>query len=90
MTRSQIRRLEDVKFETLDDLPRYLRATYVSWQQGFPQGISRTTLYRHRLALLKYGIDISVPSNVQVMPLRVKVVELAMLEAPPWYWQKSA
>jgi hypothetical protein len=85
LARSQFRRLADVKYENFDDLPRHLRATYVSWQNGFPQGISRATFYRHRRQLFAYGVDISVPSNVRILPVRLKVVEIAALEAPDWY-----
>ncbi|RJX30372.1 MAG: DNA replication protein [Oxalobacter sp.] len=88
MTRSQFKRLEKVKYETFDDLPRHLRATYVSWKNGFPIDLSKATFYRHRTALLEYGIDISVPSNVAHFPLRVRTVEVAALEAPNWYRQK--
>lgn len=83
--RSQIRRFEAVTYECFDDLPRHLRATYVSWQNGFHQQLSRRTFYRHRAELLKYGIDISVPSNVKTLPLRVREVKVAALEAPTWY-----
>lgn len=88
LNRSQFRRLAAVKYETFDDLPRHLRATYVSWQNGFPQGISRATFYRHRTGLIAYGIDISVAANKEIKPLRLNVVDLAMLEAPEWYRRK--
>lgn len=88
LARSQFRRLSEVKYENFDDLPRHLRATYVSWQNGFPQGISRATFYRHRRSLLQYGIDISVPSNVHILPIRIRTVEVAALEAPDWYRRK--
>lgn len=88
--RSQFRRLEDVKFETFDDLPPHLRATYVSWKYGFPQNLKRSTFFDHRKKLLAYGIDISVPNNVQILPVRVKTVEIRPLEAPDWYRKKYA
>lgn len=88
LARSQFRRLDKVKYENFDDLPRSLKATYVSWKYGFPQDISRATLFRHRTKLLAYGIDISVPCNVEHLPLRVRTVEVAALEAPAWYRNK--
>lgn len=88
LERSQFRRFEKVEYESFDDLPRHLRPTYVSWQHGFPQRLSRATFYRHRNQLLQYGIDISVPSNVSRLPIRVKTVEVAALEAPDWYRRK--
>ncbi len=88
--RSQFKRLEQVKFETFDDLPRSLRATYVSWKHGFPNNLKRSTFFDHRKKLLAYGIDISVPNNVQILPVRVKTVEIRPLEVPDWYKQKYA
>lgn len=88
LERTQFRRLEQVKYETFDDLPRYLLPTYVAWKEGMPRKVSRPTFYRHRAELLKYGIDISVPNNVATLPLRVRVVDVAALEAPEWYRQK--
>lgn len=88
MERTQFRRFEQVTYEDFDCLPRGLKATYVSWREGLPQQLSRTTFYRHRLALLKYGIDISVPNNIRTMPIRVRTVDVAALEAPDWYRQK--
>lgn len=86
--RSQFRRFDDMKYENFDDLPRGVRATYVSWKHGFPQGIKRSTFYKHRRRLLAYGIDISVPSNVEILPVRVRTVNVAALEAPEWYRRK--
>lgn len=85
MGRTQFRRFEKMEYDKFDDLPRGLKATYVSWRDGSPQGITRATFYRHRQKLLAYGIDISVPNNVARMPVRVRTVEVAALEAPPWY-----
>lgn len=56
MDRTQLQRLEKVKYEDFNDLPRGLKATYVSWKYGFPINLSTATFYRHRLKLLSYGI----------------------------------
>jgi Phage replication protein CRI/Phage X family len=90
MNRTQLQRLKNVEYENFNDLPPRLRATYVSWKYGYPLELSKSAFYRHRTALLKYGIDISIPSNVQTLPVRVKTVELAALEAPDWYIKKYA
>lgn len=90
MNRTQLQRLEKVQYENFSDLPANLRATYVSWKFGYPIEISRASFYRHRKALLAYGIDISIPNNVQVMPVKVKTIELAALTAPDWYIKKYA
>ncbi len=83
--RTQFRRFDKVKYETMDDLPRRLKATYAAWKLGQDAGVSRSTFYEHRRALLEYGIDISVPCNVAHLPIRVRTVEVAALEAPDWY-----
>lgn len=88
--RSQLQRIDAVKYETFNDMPPHLRATYVSWKHGFPIDLSRTSFYRHRLKLLEYGIDISIASNVEILPVRVKTVELCALTAPDWYLEKYA
>ena len=90
MERTQLQRLEAVKYDDFNDLPRGLKATYVSWKYGFPLNLSHATFYRHRLKLLSYGIDISVPSNVHMMPLRVRTIDLRAVSAPDWYLQKYA
>lgn len=88
MQRTQFRRFEQMEYDKFDDLPRGLKATYVSWRDGSPQGITRATFYRHRQKLLKYGVDISVPNNVHRMPVRIRTVDVAALEAPDWYRQR--
>ena len=90
MNRTQLQRLENVKYENFSDLPAHLRATYVSWKYGYPIDLSRAAFYRHRKALLAYGVDISIPNNVQTLPIKVKTIELAALTAPDWYIQKYA
>jgi hypothetical protein len=90
MNRTQIQRLEQVKYENFNDLPPRLRATYVSWKYGYPIELKKTQFYNHRKALLAYGIDISIPNNVQTMPIKVKTIELAALTAPDWYIKKYA
>ena len=90
MNRTQLQRLDKVKYENFNDLPANLRATYVSWKYGFPITLKKTAFYKHRKALLAYGIDISIPNNVQMMPIKVKTIELAALTAPDWYIKKYA
>jgi replication protein CRI/X family protein len=90
MNRSQLQRLEQVKYENFNDLPRRLRATYVSWKHGYPIEVSRATFYKHRSALLAYGVDISIPNNVHTLPIKVKTITLSALSAPEWYQRKYA
>ncbi|SFU83206.1 Phage X family protein, partial [Nitrosomonas eutropha] len=85
--RTQLQRLEDMKFDNFNDLPFRLRSTYASWKLGLSLDISRATYYRHRTELLSYGIDISIPNNVHYLPERVRTVQLKALTAPDWYIQ---
>ena len=90
MNRSQLQRLEQVKYENFNDLPPRLRATYVSWKYGYPIELKKSAFYNHRKALLAYGIDISIPNNVHILPIRVRTITLNALSAPDWYQRKYA
>jgi II/X family phage/plasmid replication protein len=72
--------------DDLDELPRHLRATARDYLAGMDMRdqMSLATFYRHRNALLTYGIDIAV-RNVTPFKPRVRVVELARAEVPSWY-----
>jgi len=88
MNRTQFKRFDKVEHESFNDLPLRLARTYAAWKLGISQQISKATFYRHRLELLKYGIDISVPCTGQILPIRVRTIEVAALEAPDWYKHK--
>lgn len=90
MNRTQLQRLESVKYENMNDLPRALRSTYASWKLGYPIDLAKTTFYRHRLKLLNYGIDISIPNNVHSLPIRIRTINLNAVFAPDWYLKKYA
>ena len=85
MNRTQFKRFEKIEHDTLKDLPVRLQRTYSSWLLGMPIKLSKATYYRHRLDLLKYGIDVSVPCTGQIIPIRVKTIEVAALQVPDWY-----
>ena len=59
----------------------------VAWRDGadLKKRLSTATYYRYRKELLKYGIDIAVPSNVTRLRSRVEVITLAPAQAPSWY-----
>ncbi|MFY9327493.1 MAG: phage/plasmid replication protein [Georgfuchsia sp.] len=85
MHRTQFKRFDQIEHDSFSDLPRRLKTTYASWKLGMPHGLAERTYFRHRRELLKYGIDISVPCNGQLLPIRIKVIDVAALEAPDWY-----
>jgi len=72
--------------DDLDSLPRHLRATARDYLAGMdlPRVMTRASFFRHRKALLSFGIDIAV-RNVRPFTPRVRVVELAPAVAPDWY-----
>ena len=52
--------------------------------------LKKSQFYKHRKLLLAYGVDISIPNNVQTLPIKIKTIELAALTAPDWYIKKYA
>jgi hypothetical protein len=77
--------------DDLDDLPRPLRATARDYLAGMDltRVMKKTTLYRHRTALLPYGLDIFV-RNVTPFKPRVQVINVQPAAVPAWYWQAAA
>jgi II/X family phage/plasmid replication protein len=59
----------------------------VAWRDGadLKTRLSNGTFYRYRKELLKYGIDIAVPSNVTRLRSRVEVITLSPATIPDWY-----
>lgn len=59
----------------------------VAWRDGadLKKRLSHQTFYRYRRELLGYGIDITIPSNVARLKLRVEVIQVAPCVAPEWY-----
>lgn len=77
--------------DDLDDLPRHLRATARDYLAGMDltRVMKTATLYRHRSALLPYGLDIFV-RNVTPFQPRVQVINVQPAAVPAWYWQAAA
>ncbi|MEO0823918.1 MAG: phage/plasmid replication protein, II/X family, partial [Pseudomonadota bacterium] len=69
--------------EMFRKLPRHLVATYVLWKDGHdPRTLMpRPTFYRHRKALLEFGIDIATPGTGAAP--RTVVPVLRVIEARP-------
>lgn len=74
---------------TLDDLtalPRSVLGTLRMWQSGDAMSsLSTATFYRHRKALLPYGVDIAVKSNVVKFQPRTRVITLGPVVPPDFY-----
>lgn len=72
--------------DDLSELPRAIRCTARDYLAGDDMAtkLSRATFYRHRAALLSYGIDIAA-TNVRAFKPRIRVIELRPAEVPSWY-----
>lgn len=61
----------------------------VAWRDGadLKKRLAQNTYYRYRRELLKYGIDIAVPSNITRLASRVQVevISLSAASVPAWY-----
>lgn len=86
--RTQIRRLKEMTYPDLSTLSSAVRGTLARYENGEPLCLKRRTFYRHRKALLPYGIDISIPNNVKKFSPPLRVIERAALVAPEWYRKK--
>lgn len=77
--------------EVVESLPTRLKPVYSLWTRGADMHTqySRATFYRHRAALMKYGIDISVTQESQksnVVPL-VQILRAVPAEIPDWAYE---
>jgi len=72
--------------DDLDELPRSIRGTARDYLAGSDctRLLSRPTFYRHRAALLPYGIDIS-KRNLRAFAPRIRVIECRPAVVPDWY-----
>lgn len=73
--------------DDLESLPNQFRRTARDYLAGDDLGkrLSVSTFRRHRLALLPYGMDISVARNVVNFLPRIRVIELKTASIPQWY-----
>lgn len=77
--------------DQLSDLPKQFLATYRMWQAGddVAKHLSRPTFYRHRAALLPYGVDIAIKSNVVRLAQPTKIITLGPVAPPDFYRMPS-
>lgn len=75
-----------VELDDFSMLSKNVLGTYRMWAAGDDLScISRATFYRHRKALLLYGIDISVKSNVKQFFQKTRVIKLGPVSPPDFY-----
>jgi hypothetical protein len=72
--------------DELDELPTRVRGVARDYLAGMDMRarLSKSAFYRHRAALLPFGIDIAVRNVLPFQP-RVRVIELRRAEVPSWY-----
>ena len=79
--------------DVLNTLPYRLRLVYQSWKNGddLRQMLPKNTFYRHRRALLPYGIDIAIPQQAErnnVIPL-IRYLEAQPATIPQWAYDRG-
>jgi hypothetical protein len=77
----------DTPVDSFLEIPGRAGELAVAWRDGadLKKRLAQNTYYRYRRELLKYGIDIAVPSNVTRLRQRVEVITLAPASPPSWY-----
>lgn len=76
-----------VELEDFSQLPKHILGTYRMWLAGddLSTALKRTQFYVHRKALLPYGVDIAVKSNVKQFPQKTRVIKLGPVSPPDFY-----
>ena len=85
--RKEVLSRASAEVEDLASLPKHFLSTYRMWQAGddVASRLSLATFKRHRKALLPYGVDIAIKSNVTQLKTKTRVVRLGPVSAPDWY-----
>lgn len=85
--RKEILSRASVEIEELSGLSKPLLSTFRMWQAGddVVSRMSRATFFKHRKALLPYGIDIAVKSNISQLKTKTRVIRLGPVSPPEWY-----
>lgn len=84
--RAELLARAEKKTDDFDELPKAFRLTARDYLAGADcrGSMSKTQFYRHRAALLPYGIDIAV-RNIKPFAPRVQVITLRPAVMPAWY-----
>lgn len=78
---------QSVDVEDLSLLPKSILGTYRMWQSGddIASKLKKSQFYLHRKALMPYGVDIAVKSNVTKFVPRTRVITLGPVAPPDFY-----
>ncbi len=80
--------------EQLIKMPNALRGTYTLWRQGadLRQLLAQNTFYRHRKALLEFGIELNAtclaPEHNNVVPM-LRIIEAVPVAIPSWAYERG-
>ena len=85
--RKEVLSRASAEVEELSGLPKHYLSTYRMWQAGddVVSRLSLATFKRHRKALLPYGVDIAIKSNVTQLKTKTRVIRLGPVSPPDWY-----
>lgn len=85
--RKEVLSRNSAEMDDFSQLPKHILATYRMWQAGddISQKLRKSQFYAHRKALLPYGVDIAVKSNVVQFQPRTRVIKLGPVQVPEWY-----
>jgi hypothetical protein len=77
----------DAHVDSFLEIPGRAGELAVAWRDGadLKKRLAQNTYYRYRRELLKYGIDIAVPSNVTRLRQRVELISVSPAPVPAWY-----
>ena len=80
----EVRMMHDVEENQLTGT---VLGTYHAYKNGenLKARLSKTTYYRHKKELLKYGVDISVPHNVTSLTVKPRYIDVTPAATPAWY-----
>jgi hypothetical protein len=86
-SRKEVFTRTNAEIDRISEIDQKFLATYRMWQAGddLTSKLSRATFYRHRSALLPYGVDIAVKSNVLKFEPKTRVIKLGPCTPPPFY-----
>lgn len=87
LQRQEVLTRANTDVDELSALDKKTLGVYRMWQAGddLTAKFSRTAFYRHRAALLPFGVDIAIKSNVLSFQPRVRVIKLAPACVPSFY-----
>lgn len=77
--------------EFIDALPARLRVIAAAFLSGrdVRSLMSRASFFRHRKALLEYGVDIA-DERPEKLNVSIRTINIEPVAAPDWYWSKAA